>query len=73
MALFRALGPDLTVAAYAVNLVLGDGPNPDQAIMNEVNEAICRALSLEDGPPPEIPTCRCSLPLRCLTGRGRRP
>lgn len=70
MALFRALGPDLTVTSYAVNLRLDEGPNRDQAIMNEVNETIYRTLSLEDSHPGEIPTVPMFVTSSVLDGAG---
>jgi hypothetical protein len=51
-------------------LRLSSGPNPDQAIMNEVNEAIFRALSLEDGRPGEIPEAPMFVTSSTLGGPG---
>lgn len=70
MALFRALGPDLTVTSYAFNLRLPGGPNPDQALMNAVNETIFRALSLEAGHPGEIPSAPMFVTSTMLEGPG---
>jgi glutamate/tyrosine decarboxylase-like PLP-dependent enzyme len=53
--LFRRLGPDLTVFAYAANFRVRGQINRDIGLMNELNDLIFRALSVEtveaDGPP----------------------
>ncbi|MFN3276293.1 MAG: pyridoxal phosphate-dependent decarboxylase family protein [Paracoccus sp. (in: a-proteobacteria)] len=46
-ALFRDMGPDLTIAAYAFNFVQAGGPNRDPVLMNEMNDLIYRRLSLQ--------------------------
>jgi hypothetical protein len=45
--LFRALGPDLTVVAYAVNFRTAAGINRDLGLMNELNDRLFRRMSLE--------------------------
>jgi glutamate/tyrosine decarboxylase-like PLP-dependent enzyme len=55
-ALFRELGPDLTVFAYAINFRTAQGPNRDQALMNELNALVFDMLSLqtdEGNSPPD--------------------
>lgn len=57
-ALFRDLGPDLTVFAYLANFRHAGGWNRDPALMNEVNRAVYRRLSLdvdEGKSPPDRP------------------
>ena len=46
-ALFRDMGPDLTITTYAFNLVTAQGVNPSLALMNEMNDLIFRRLSLQ--------------------------
>ena len=46
-ALFRDMGPDLTITTYAFNLVTALGVNTSPALMNEMNELIYRRLSLQ--------------------------
>lgn len=55
-ALFRGLGADLTVTAYAFNLRLKSGLNADPVVMNALNEDIYRRLSLDIDRPGVIPT-----------------
>ena len=59
-ALFREIGPDLTVFAYAFNFLDDTGaPNADADAMNRLNEGIFKRLSVEvvkvEGEPPRIP------------------
>lgn len=58
MELFRSLGPDLSVMGYAFNFRIGDRLNTDQALMNEMNDAIFAALSIQAAHPGELPTAR---------------
>lgn len=55
-ALFRGLGPDLTVVAYVVNFRTAAGLNTDLTLMNELNRAIYQRLSLDrdEGKSPPI-------------------
>ncbi len=56
--LFRRLGPDLTVFAYAANFRTGSGTNTDIGLMNELNDLIYHRLSLESDEgkrPPDRP------------------
>jgi hypothetical protein len=46
-ALFRDMGPDLTITTYAFNFIMAQGTNTDQALMNEMNDFIYRRLSLQ--------------------------
>lgn len=46
-ALFRDMGPDLTITTYAFNLVSAQGVNTSPALMNEMNDLIYRTLSLQ--------------------------
>jgi glutamate/tyrosine decarboxylase-like PLP-dependent enzyme len=46
-ALFRDMGPDLTITTYAFNFVTAQGVNADQALMNEMNDIVYRRLSLQ--------------------------
>jgi len=46
-ALFRDMGPDLTITTYAFNFITAQGVNTDQALMNEMNDLIYRRLSLQ--------------------------
>jgi glutamate/tyrosine decarboxylase-like PLP-dependent enzyme len=46
-ALFRDMGPDLTITTYAFNFITVQGVNTDQALMNEMNDFIYRRLSLQ--------------------------
>lgn len=46
-ALFRDMGPDLTITTYAFNFITAQGVNTDQALMNEMNDFIYRRLSLQ--------------------------
>ena len=55
-ALFRDLGPDLTITAYAFNFVSAEGPNRDPALMNEMNDLIKRRLSLQSFNRGSVPT-----------------
>ncbi|MBC2836914.1 pyridoxal phosphate-dependent decarboxylase family protein [Paragemmobacter straminiformis] len=55
-ALFRDIGPDLTITTYAFNLVTANGPNRDLALMNEMNDRIYRKLSLQSFNGGTIPT-----------------
>lgn len=55
-ALFRDMGPDLTITTYAFNLVTASGPNRDAALMNEMNDRIYRKLSLQAFNGGEIPS-----------------
>jgi glutamate/tyrosine decarboxylase-like PLP-dependent enzyme len=45
--LFRELGPDLTVVAYAINFRTAHGLNRDQGLMNELNALVFDMLSLQ--------------------------
>lgn len=45
--LFRDMGPDLTIAAYAFNFITAGGPNTDQTLMNEMNDMMFSQLSLQ--------------------------
>lgn len=54
--LFRDLGPDLTITAYAFNFVTAQGPNRDPALMNEMNDLIYRRLSLQSFNGGSVPT-----------------
>ena len=57
--LFRRIGPDLTVFAYAFNLTVDGAPNRDLALMNALNDAVFHRLSIEvhalDGQVPTQP------------------
>ena len=54
--LFQALGPDLTVFAYAFNFRTANGWNPDQNLMNELNALIFSRCSIEhEGKPGQLP------------------
>jgi len=54
--LFREIGPDLTVFAYAFNFLRDDGtPNTDPAAMNALNLRIFEALSVEEVKVAEAP------------------
>ena len=57
MTLFRASGSDTSIVPYAFNFRTQDGLNTDLDLMNRLNDAVFRALSLEDapqsGPPPK--------------------
>lgn len=46
-ALFRDMGPDLTITTYAFNLVSAQGINASPSLMNEMNDLIYRRLSLQ--------------------------
>jgi hypothetical protein len=46
-ALFRDLGPDLTITTYAFNFKTAAGLNADAALMNEMNDLMYRRLSLQ--------------------------
>lgn len=46
-ALFRDLGPDLTITTYAFNFKTAAGLNTDAALMNEMNDLMYRRLSLQ--------------------------
>jgi hypothetical protein len=46
-ALFRDMGPDLTITTYAFNLVSAQGVNTSLALMNEMNDLMYRRLSLQ--------------------------
>ncbi len=46
-ALFRDMGPDLTITTYAFNFITAQGINTDQTLMNEMNDFIYRRLSLQ--------------------------
>jgi hypothetical protein len=46
-ALFRDMGPDLTITTYAFNFNTAQGVNTDQALMNEMNDFMYRRLSLQ--------------------------
>lgn len=54
-ALFDELGPDLTVFNYAFNFRTADGLNTDLDLMNELNQAIFDACSLQENPTYEVP------------------
>lgn len=47
MDLFQALGADLTVTAYAFNFKTAPGLNTDLVLMNELNDAIFEACSIQ--------------------------
>lgn len=57
MALFRASGSDTSIVPYAFNFRTDRGLNTDLGLMNQLNDAVFRALSLEEaprcGPPPK--------------------
>ncbi|MCJ1900597.1 MULTISPECIES: pyridoxal-dependent decarboxylase [Paracoccus] len=57
MALFRSIGSDTSIVPYAFNFRSERGLNTDLGLMNRLNDAIFRALSLEEapvsGPPPK--------------------
>lgn len=55
-ALFRDMGPDLTITTYAFNPVSADGPNCDPGLMNEMNDLIFRRLSLQSFKGGVVPT-----------------
>lgn len=55
-ALFRDLGPDLTITAYAFNFISAEGPNRDPSLMNEMNDLIYRRLSLQSFNGGSVPT-----------------
>jgi glutamate/tyrosine decarboxylase-like PLP-dependent enzyme len=54
--LFRELGSDQTIVTYAFNFRSAAGPNPDQALMNEMNDLIFRELSLQSFNGGEVPS-----------------
>ena len=54
-ALFRALGPDLSVFAYAFNLRLHDGVNRDPEVMNAYNRLLFEKMSLQRDEQRETP------------------
>jgi glutamate/tyrosine decarboxylase-like PLP-dependent enzyme len=56
MALFRRLGSDQTICAYSVNFRTADGLNRDLALMNELNGAIFKRLSVQEYGEGRIPT-----------------
>lgn len=53
--LFQSIGSDLSIVAYAFNFKTEDGVNTDLKLMNELNNAIFRALSLQPTETGEIP------------------
>ena len=55
-ALFRDMGPDLTITTYAFNLVSAQGVNTSPVLMNEMNELIYSRLSLQSFNGGEITT-----------------
>ena len=44
--IFKELGADLSIMTYAFNFKTSEGPNRDLALMNEMNDAVFKALSL---------------------------
>ncbi|NNU79918.1 decarboxylase [Halovulum dunhuangense] len=55
MTLFRRLGSDQTICAYTLNFRTGDGINRDLSLMNELNDAIFRALSVQEFGGDKVP------------------
>lgn len=53
--LFRDIGPDLSVFAYAFNVMLDTGPNPDPEIMNELNDLMFAKMSLQRDEKQDVP------------------
>jgi hypothetical protein len=56
--LFQALGPDLTVCAYALNLRTATGINRDPHVMNALNDRMFRKCSVEVPPEGGLPEAR---------------
>lgn len=53
---FDELGPDLTVFNYAFNFRTADGLNSDLRLMNELNDMIFKACSIQENPNYDVPT-----------------
>jgi glutamate/tyrosine decarboxylase-like PLP-dependent enzyme len=58
LALFQEIGSDLSIVAYAFNFRTAEGINTDLAFMNELNNDIFRALSLQPNETGKLPTVR---------------
>lgn len=48
MALFRRLGSDQTICAYTINFRTAEGVNRDLGLMNALNDAMFKALSVQE-------------------------
>lgn len=55
MTLFREIGSDTSIVTYAFNFRTEQGLNSDLGLMNDLNEAIFHALSLEEVKPDQLP------------------
>jgi len=55
LATFQAIGSDLSIVAYAFNLKTAQGINTDLTLMNQLNDAIFRELSLQPSDAGKIP------------------
>ena len=58
LALFQEMGSDLSIVTYAFNFRTARGINTDLALMNELNNDIFRALSLQPNETGKLPTVR---------------
>ncbi|WP_439154216.1 hypothetical protein, partial [Yoonia sp.] len=55
MTLFQQLGSDQTICAYTLNFRTADGINRDLALMNALNDAVFKALSVQEFGGDKVP------------------
>lgn len=55
MALFQRLGSDQTICAYTLNFKTADGINRDLALMNALNDAVFKTLSVQEFGGDKVP------------------